>query len=98
MVARQSWIANAKDRTKFLVGSGVDAAFAASAGTVSKVKTAAKKAAAGIGEAARKGQRKGPQPARYLDPKTGASWSGRGPAPASKFVCSENRWNIQRDN
>jgi hypothetical protein len=31
---------------------------------------------------AHKGQRKGPQPAKYLDPKTGAKWSGRGPAPA----------------
>jgi DNA-binding protein H-NS len=28
------------------------------------------------------GQRTGPQPAKYLDPKTGATWSGRGPAPA----------------
>jgi hypothetical protein len=29
-----------------------------------------------------KGQRKGPQAAKYLDPKTGATWSGHGPAPA----------------
>jgi hypothetical protein len=28
------------------------------------------------------GQRKGPQPAKYLDSKTGATWSGRGPTPA----------------
>ncbi|MFT4065714.1 H-NS family nucleoid-associated regulatory protein [Paraburkholderia sp.] len=29
-----------------------------------------------------KGQPKGVQPPKYLDPKTGATWSGRGPAPA----------------
>jgi hypothetical protein len=29
-----------------------------------------------------KGQPKGLQPAKYLDPKTGARWSGRGRAPA----------------
>jgi hypothetical protein len=49
---------------------------------VSKVKTAAKKASVAAGALASKGQRKGPQPAKYLDPKTGATWSGRGPAPA----------------
>lgn len=31
--------------------------------------------------AARKGPPKGPQPALYRDPKTGRTWSGRGPAP-----------------
>src|ERR1700710_2061957 len=55
---------------------------AANAGTVSEAKTAAKKASAGVGAIAHKGQRRGPQPAKYLDPKTGATWSGRGPAPA----------------
>jgi hypothetical protein len=54
---------------------------AANAGTVSEAKTAAKKASAGVGAIAHKGQRRGPQPAKYLDPKTGATWSGRGPAP-----------------
>ncbi|MBN3851056.1 H-NS histone family protein [Paraburkholderia sp. Ac-20342] len=29
-----------------------------------------------------KGQPKGAQPPKYRDPKTGATWSGRGPAPA----------------
>jgi DNA-binding protein H-NS len=29
-----------------------------------------------------KGQPKGAQPPKYLDPKSGATWSGRGPAPA----------------
>jgi DNA-binding protein H-NS len=77
-----AWIANSRDRTKFLIASSADAAPVASAGTVSKAKTAFKKAAAVAGAGAHKGQRKGPQPAKYLDPKTGASWSGRGPAPA----------------
>jgi DNA-binding protein H-NS len=77
-----AWIADVKDRSKFLIASSADAASAASAGTVSKAKTAAKKASAGVGAVAHKGQRKGPQPAKYLDPKTGATWSGRGPAPA----------------
>ncbi|MDB5782664.1 H-NS family nucleoid-associated regulatory protein [Caballeronia mineralivorans] len=77
-----AWIAKAKDRTKFLIASGVDAAHAASVSTVSKVKTATRKAAVAAGADAHRGQRTGPQPAKYLDPKTGAKWSGRGPAPA----------------
>jgi DNA-binding protein H-NS len=77
-----AWIADAKDRTRFLIASGADSAPAVSVSTVSKAKTAAKKTAAVAGAGAHKGQRKGPQPARYLDPKTGATWSGRGPAPA----------------
>jgi DNA-binding protein H-NS len=39
------------------------------------------KAAAAPGKRG-KGQPKGAQPAKYLNPKTGATWSGRGPAPA----------------
>jgi DNA-binding protein H-NS len=77
-----AWIANAKDRTKFLIASSADAALTASVSTVSKVKTAAKKGAAVAGAGVHRGQRTGPQPAKYLDPKTGATWSGRGPAPA----------------
>jgi DNA-binding protein H-NS len=77
-----AWIADVKDRSKFLIAIGADAAPAASVGTASKAKTAAKKAAVVAGVAAHRGQRTGPQPARYLDPKTGATWSGRGPAPA----------------
>jgi DNA-binding protein H-NS len=77
-----AWIANVKDRSKFLIAIGADAAPAVSASTASTSKTAAKKASAGVGAVAHKGQRKGPQPAKYLDPKTGAIWSGRGPAPA----------------
>jgi len=80
-----AWIAEAKDRAKFLIASGTDAVRAASVSPlkpVSKTKTAAKKASLAAGALASKGQRKGPQPAKYLDPKTGATWSGRGPAPA----------------
>jgi len=41
-----------------------------------------KKASVAASGLAPNGQRKGPHPAKYLDPKTGATWSGRGPAPA----------------
>ena len=80
-----AWIAEAKDRAKFLIASGTDAVHAASVSAVkpvSKARTAAGKAPVVAGALASKGQRKGPQPAKYLDPKTGATWSGRGPAPA----------------
>ncbi|NUY34792.1 H-NS histone family protein [Paraburkholderia sp. JPY303] len=42
----------------------------------------ASKAAATLVSKRGKGQPKGAQPPKYLDPKTGATWSGRGPAPA----------------
>jgi len=77
-----AWIADAKNRAKFLIENGTYAAGAASVGAVSKAKVAGKKAATVARAGAHKGQRKGPQPAKYLDPKTGATWSGRGPAPA----------------
>jgi len=80
-----AWIAEAKDRAKFLIASGIDAVRAASVSPVnpvSKAKTTAKKASVAAGAVASKGQLKGPQPAKYLDPKTGATWSGRGPAPS----------------
>jgi DNA-binding protein H-NS len=77
-----AWMAGAKDRTKFLIEGAADTALAQGAGTVRNAKTAAKKASARVGAVAHKGQPKGPQPAKYRDPKTGASWSGRGPAPA----------------
>ena len=63
-----AWIANAKDRSKFLVDS---TATTASPAVANKSKTVAKG----------KGYPRGPQPAKYRDPKTGATWSGRGPAP-----------------
>ncbi|WP_284503539.1 H-NS family nucleoid-associated regulatory protein [Caballeronia sp. GAWG1-1] len=58
------WIANAKDRNKFL----------ASASTA-PVAVAEKKPKAG-------NYARGPQAPKYRDPKSGATWSGRGPAPA----------------
>jgi DNA-binding protein H-NS len=77
-----AWIANVRDRSKFLIASGVEAVRAANVSPVSKSNTAAKKVFVAADALASKGQRKGPQPAKYLDPKTGATWSGRGPAPA----------------
>jgi DNA-binding protein H-NS len=59
------WIANAKDRSKFLVTD------------------AASSSAVAVKRAAKPGNyRRGPQPALYADPKSGATWSGRGRAPA----------------
>lgn len=60
------WIANLKDRSKFLLDSnGTSAALAPT------------KNAKVVGTYVR-----GPQPALYRDPKSGATWSGRGRAPA----------------
>jgi DNA-binding protein H-NS len=64
-----AWIAAVKDRTQFLIEG------------VSELKSAAK-AAVTHAKTGSKGQPKGAQPPKYLDPKTGATWSGRGPAPA----------------
>ncbi|MCC8392546.1 H-NS histone family protein [Paraburkholderia sp. MMS20-SJTR3] len=72
------WIAAAKDRSKFLV-----------AGAAQKPATVAPKApkAAKAEKAAAKAPKtakavSAPQAAMYQDPKTGATWSGRGRAPA----------------
>ena len=60
-----SWIAGAKDRSRFLVdGSKPDS-----------VPAANKAVKAG-------NYRRGPHPALYRDPQSGATWSGRGRAPA----------------
>jgi DNA-binding protein H-NS len=67
------WIANVKDRSKFLVDSSVTSA-APAPPTEAKAKTKAATKAAG-------NYVRGPQPARYRDPKSGATWSGRGRAP-----------------
>ncbi|MFM0609467.1 H-NS family nucleoid-associated regulatory protein [Paraburkholderia sediminicola] len=77
-----AWIAEAKDRSKFLIADGVEATVATNAGVVSKTKAAVKKTSKAVGATSTKAQPKGPQPARYRDPKSGATWSGRGPAPA----------------
>jgi DNA-binding protein H-NS len=78
-----AWIAKAKDRSKFLIGGGAESTVAATASAVSKAKAVGKNMASKSGGAtAGKGQPKGPQPAKYRDPKSGATWSGRGSAPA----------------
>jgi DNA-binding protein H-NS len=77
-----AWIRDVKDRSRFLIAGGAETALATSAGTVSKAKTAVRNLSTVAGVVAGIGQRKGPQPAKYVHPKTGASWSGRGPAPA----------------
>jgi DNA-binding protein H-NS len=65
------WIANVKDRSKFLI----DASNATvSAGLASETKRAGKSAGKAVAA--------GKLPAKYLNPTTGATWSGRGPAPA----------------
>ncbi|WP_250537377.1 H-NS family nucleoid-associated regulatory protein [Caballeronia sp. AZ10_KS36] len=60
------WIANAKNRNRFLIDADASTASAADA-----------KQAKPRGNYVR-----GPQPPKYRDPKTGAEWSGRGKAPA----------------
>ncbi|NPT34236.1 H-NS family nucleoid-associated regulatory protein [Paraburkholderia xenovorans] len=60
------WIAAAKNRDKYLVDAGTAA-----------VKPPPAKKAKSAGAYVR-----GPQPAMYQDPKSGATWSGRGRAPA----------------
>jgi DNA-binding protein H-NS len=78
-----AWIAEAKDRNKFLIANGAEATVAATAGVASKAKTAGRQTASkSVGATDGKGQPKGPQPAKYRDPKSGVTWSGRGPAPA----------------
>ncbi|MEW9585274.1 H-NS family nucleoid-associated regulatory protein [Paraburkholderia sp. DGU8] len=65
------------------MAGGAEATVAASAGVASKAKGAVKTAAPKtVGATGGKGQRKGPQPAMYRDRKSGATWSGRGRAPA----------------
>ena len=61
-----AWIANAKNRDRFLVD---DNAAGSSVANGSKAKRPGNYA-------------RGPQPAKYRDPQTGSTWSGRGPAPA----------------
>lgn len=60
------WIANAKDRSAFLLNGSA----------AKSVPVAATKSKA-IGNYVR-----GPQPPKYQDPKSGATWSGRGRTPA----------------
>lgn len=60
------WITNAKDRTAFLLN-----------GNATKSAPAAATKSKAIGNYVR-----GPQPPKYQDPKSGATWSGRGRTPA----------------
>ncbi|MGF6610494.1 DNA-binding protein H-NS [Paraburkholderia sp. WSM4175] len=76
------WIANAKDRSKFLIEGSADAVVAAGVASAKKAKTAGKKVSSSVSAAGGTGQPKGPQPAKYRAAKSGATWSGRGPAPA----------------
>ncbi|MFM0498594.1 H-NS family nucleoid-associated regulatory protein [Paraburkholderia caledonica] len=78
-----AWIANVKDRSKFLIAGGGQATVAVTQGTAGKTKPAGKKTAKVASRAKAVGNYvRGPQPALYRDPKTGATWSGRARAPA----------------
>jgi DNA-binding protein H-NS len=76
------WIANAKDRSKFLLASNDSAIAGADGAKVTRAATVVRKTSATKAASARKGQPKGAQPALYRDPKSGSTWSGRGRAPA----------------
>ncbi|CAN7663843.1 H-NS histone family protein [Caballeronia sp. LjRoot34] len=70
-----AWIANASDRSKFLAEAAGETPIASLPKAAGK-KTSAANAAGGTR------QPKGVQPAKYVNRKTGATWSGRGRAPA----------------
>jgi DNA-binding protein H-NS len=77
-----AWIANVKDRTKFLIADGAPATVAGTKVIASKAKPAGKKTAKVASRVRAVGNYvRGPQPALYRDPETGATWSGRGRAP-----------------
>ncbi|MDR5740250.1 H-NS family nucleoid-associated regulatory protein [Caballeronia sp. LZ016] len=57
-----AWIANAKNRARFLVSAAVESNDSDSGKRTGNYP-------------------RGPQPAKYRDPKSGAEWSGRGKAP-----------------
>ncbi|CAJ7238417.1 histone family protein nucleoid-structuring protein H-NS [Burkholderia pseudomallei] len=80
-----AWIANAKDRSRFSIAAD-EKVEATVKTTLRKVKGKASSTAVSPG---RKGQPKGKQPAKYLNPETGATWSGRGPAPAWLAAASD---------
>ena len=74
-----AWIAKVRDRTKLLIdGAGAEVA----AKGVSKAKAAPKKTSAAARTIASTVRRKGALPAKYRDPKTGATWSGHARPPA----------------
>lgn len=59
------WIANARDRSKFLISGDAQQSTPTDENVIRKGKYV-----------------RGPQAPKYQDPKTGATWSGRGRAPA----------------
>ena len=83
-----AWIAKAKDRARFLIQGDATVAHAASPEIENADATTTAKP---------RGYRTGPQPAKYRDRKSGATWSGKGRAPAwlanvrdrSKFLIEE---------
>lgn len=79
------WIANAKDRSRFSIASDEELEATVKT-TLRKAKSKASSTAVSSG---RKGQPKGKQPAKYQNPETGATWSGRGPAPAWLAAASD---------
>jgi DNA-binding protein H-NS len=94
-----AWLANVKDRSKFLIAADAEATVTTTAGAVSNAKAVGKKASKTVGAGAGKGQPTGPQAAKYRDPKSGATWSGRGPAPAwLASVKDRSKFLIDGDN
>jgi DNA-binding protein H-NS len=73
-----AWLKGVKNHAKFLIAADTKAE-ARAATTSSKAR---KKASSTAAAPVRKAQPKGKQPAKYRNPETGATWSGRGPAPA----------------
>ncbi|MGV7240366.1 H-NS family nucleoid-associated regulatory protein [Caballeronia sp. M23-90] len=68
-----AWIAKAKNRSRFMIQGDAVAAHAASPEIENADSTTTAKP---------RGYRTGPQPAKYRDRKSGATWSGKGRAPA----------------
>jgi DNA-binding protein H-NS len=68
-----AWIAKAKNRSRFMILGDAVAAHAASPEIENADSTTTAKP---------RGYRTGPQPAKYRDRKSGATWSGKGRAPA----------------
>jgi len=87
-----AWLANARNKNRFLVEGAEPSNFGAPAKTREVAKaaqapesldvTVSSKKAAKKAVATKKDQSTGSQPPKYLDPVTGKTWSGRGPAPA----------------
>ncbi len=98
-----AWLANARNKNRFLVEGAEPATFGVPAKKTRKITKAAKAAKADEASTAsevtvptkktanktakkpatgKKGQPTGAQAPKYLDPLSGKTWSGRGPAPA----------------